>query len=171
MLMRDEVKAALEAVLFVRGEIVGLDELVDLLEVPLLDLKEIMDELIMEYNNRHQGVQIITLEGPAYLMCTHPRCSDILSRMERPVRRRLSQASLETLAIVAYRQPVTRAEIEKIRGVKCDKVITSLLERNLIAEAGFKAVPGKPMQYVTGEGFLKVFGLTSLKELPELEEA
>lgn len=171
MLMRDEVKAALEAVLFVRGETVGLDELVELLEVPLLDLKEIMDELIMEYNKKHHGVQIIALQGPAYLMCTHPGCSDILSKMERPVRRRLSQASLETLAIIAYRQPVTRAEIEKIRGVKCDKVITNLLERNLITEAGYKAVAGKPIQYVTGDGFLRVFGLTSLKELPELEEA
>jgi len=171
MLMRDEVKAALEAVLFVRGEIVGLDELVELLDVPLLDLKEIMDELILEYNNNHKGVQIITQAGPAYLMCTHPACSDILSKMERPIRRRLSQASLETLAIVAYRQPVTRAEIEKIRGVKCDKVITNLLERSLIEEAGAKAVAGKPMQYVTSEGFLKVFGLTSLRELPELEEA
>ncbi len=169
--MRDEVKAALEAVLFVRGEAVGLDELVELLDVPLLDLKVIMDELLIEYNNNHRGVQIIMMAGPAYLMCTHPDCSDILSRMERPVRRRLSQASLETLAVIAYRQPVTRAEIEKIRGVKCDKVITSLLERNLIEEAGTKAVAGKPMQYITSEGFLRVFGLTSLKDLPELEEA
>lgn len=171
MLMREEIKAAAEAVLFVRGETVGLDELVELLDIPLLDLKIVMDELILEYNKGHKGVQILILEGPAYLMCTHPACSDILSRMERPVRRRLSQASLETLAIIAYRQPVTRAEIEKIRGVKCDKVIASLMERGLIEEAGYKAVAGKPTQFITSDDFLKVFGLTSIKELPVLEEA
>ncbi len=171
MLMRDEVKAALEAVLFVRGEVVGLDELVELLDVPLIDLKMILDELILEYNKQQRGLQIIALEGPTDLMCTHPGCADILSRMEKPVRRRLSHASLETLAIIAYQQPVTRAEIDKIRGVKSDKVISSLLERGLIEEAGHKPVVGKPVLYVTSGDFLRVFGLASLKELPLLEEA
>ncbi len=169
MLMRDEVKAAVEAVLFIRGERVGMDELVELLDVPLLDLKDILQELIHEYNEKQRGIQIMAVAG-GYLMCTHPDFTELIARMEKPVRRRLSGAALETLAIIAYRQPVTRAEIEHLRGVKSDRIITSLLERGLIEEAGHKEVPGRPVLFVTGPEFLRVFGLTSLKELPRLEE-
>lgn len=168
MLMREEIKASVEAILFVRGERVSMDELVEILEVPLLDLKEILQELVAEYSESKRGIQIITVDK-GYLMCTCPEYSDILARMEKPVKKKLSPASLETLAVIAYRQPITRAEIDRIRGVKSDRVISSLLEKELIEEAGYKEVPGKPVLYITGSEFLKVFGLTSLKELPAVE--
>ncbi len=169
MLMRNEIKAAIEAVLFVRGERVDLDELVEILEVPLLDLKEIIEELIEEYNKIKRGIQIVAVDH-GYLMCTRPDYGDILARMEKTSQKRLSPAAVEALAIVAYRQPITRSEVESIRGVKSDRVISSLLEKGLIEEAGFKPVPGKPILYITGSEFLRVFGLSSLKDLPAVGE-
>ncbi|MBC7076516.1 MAG: SMC-Scp complex subunit ScpB [Syntrophomonadaceae bacterium] len=169
MLMYDEIKAAVEAILFVRSEQVDLEELVEVLGVPGLELKAILDELILEYNSEKRGIQILALDN-GYLMCTKQEYSDILCKMEKPLRRRLSAAALETLAIIAYQQPVTRAEIEKIRGVKSDKIINNLLEKGLIEEAGRKAVPGKPILYVTSKEFLQVFGLSSLSDLPVIEE-
>lgn len=167
--MRDEIKAAIEAVLFMRGERVTTDELVEILDVPLLDLRDIMRELIGEYFQPGRGLQIVPVDD-GYLMCTKNEYSEILARSVRPVRRRLSQAALETLALIAYRQPITRAEIEKIRGVKVDRVITNLLERELIEEVGVKDVVGKPILYGTTPKFLRLYGLTSLKDLPPLEE-
>ncbi len=169
MLMRDDIKAAVEAVLFVRGERVPLDELVDILEVPLVDLKEIIEELVEEYNKLKRGIQIVAVDR-GYLMCTRPDYSDILARMEKTAQKRLSPAAAETLAIIAYRQPVTRSQIESIRGVKSERVIANLLEKGLIEEAGYKPVPGKPILYITGSEFLRVFGLSSLKDLPAVGE-
>ncbi len=169
MLMRDEIKASVEAILFTRSERIGLDELVEILDVPLIDLKVILDEMILEYNKKERGIQIVAVDD-GYLMCTKTDYSDILVRMAKPLRRRLSPAALETLAIIAYQQPITRAEIERIRGVKADRIITSLLGRGIIKEAGHKAVPGKPLLYITSEEFLRVFGLSSLDELPVIEE-
>lgn len=169
MLMRDEVKAALEAVLFTRSDYVNIDELVELLDIPLLDLKMILREMILEYNKEKRGIQIAEVDN-TYAMCTNPLYSDILSRMEKPIRRRLSPAAMETLAIIAYQQPVTRIEIEKIRGVKSDKIISNLLDKGLIEEAGQKAVVGRPLLYVTTEEFLRLFGLSTIEELPDIEE-
>jgi segregation and condensation protein B len=169
MLMQNEIKACVEAILFVRAERVGLDELVELLDVPLLDLKAILDEMLLEYNENSRGIQIVAVEG-GYLMCTRPEYAGVLSRVEKPVRRRLSSSAMETLAIIAYRQPVTRAEIEKIRGVRSDKMINTLLEKGLIEEAGYKDTIGRPLTYKTTIEFLRLFGLTTLKELPQLEE-
>lgn len=169
MLMREEIKAAIEAVLFVRGEHVTLDELVDILEVPLVNLKEIIEELIGEYNKPKRGIQIVVADK-GYLMCTRPDYTDILARMGKTSHKRLSTASVETLAIVAYRQPVTRSEIESIRGVKSERILATLLEKGLIEEAGYKPVPGKPILYITGSEFLRVFGLSSLKDLPAVGE-
>jgi segregation and condensation protein B len=103
-------------------------------------------------------------------MCTKSEYSEILARSIRPVKRRLSQAALETLALIAYQQPVTRAELEKIRGVKVDRVVSNLMERGLIEEVGVKEVVGKPILYGTTQEFLRLYGLTSLRDLPQLEE-
>lgn len=171
MLMRDEIMGAVEAILFVRAERVGIDELVEILDIPLLELKVLMREMLSDYNqNKNRGVKIVEYDG-AYVMCTNPSYSDILTRMEKPGRKRLSPAALDTLAIIAYRQPITRAEIEQVRGVKADRIINNLLEKGLIQELGYKAVVGKPVTYGTSEEFLRIFGLSSLKELPALEEA
>ncbi len=167
--MRDEVKAAAEAILFTRSEAVPLEELVEILDVGLLDLKPIMQELLLQYNQEKRGIQIVEVEG-AYLMCTRPEFAGLLAGLHPPLRKRLSTAALETLAVIAYQQPVTRAQIEAIRGVKIDRIITMLLDRNLIEEAGHKTAPGKPVLYQTAPEFLKVFGLASLNDLPVLEE-
>lgn len=170
MLMHDEIKAAVEAILFTRSEPVSMEKLVEALDIPLVDLKEILQEMIVEYNQGKRGIQILKSDE-GYIMCTKPEYSDILTRMVQPVKKRLSHASLETLAIVAYRQPITRAEIESIRGVRSDKIINHLLDQGLIKEAGPKEAVGKPMLYATGEEFLRLFGLSSLKELPIIKEA
>ena len=167
--MRDEIKAAIEAILFMRGERVGADELVEILDVPLLELRDLMRELIGEYFQPGRGLQIMPVDD-GYLMCTKSEYSEILARSVRPVRRRLSQAALETLALIAYQQPVTRAELEKIRGVKVDRVVSNLMERGLIEEVGVKEVVGKPILYGTTQEFLRLYGLTSLRDLPQLEE-
>jgi|GEM_PF-408646 len=169
VLMEDEIKACVEAILFMRSERVSLDELSELLDVPLLELKVILDRLIQEYNENKKGIQIVAAEG-GYLMCTRPEYSGILARVEKSVTKRLSSAAMETLAIIAYRQPVSRAEIEKIRGVKCDKIINNLLEKGLIEEVGYKETAGRPTLYGTTQEFLRLFGLVSLKELPNLKE-
>ncbi len=169
MLRLEKVKAAVEAVLFTRAEPIPLEELVEILDVGLLDLKPIMQELILQYNQDRRGIQIVEADG-AYLMCTHPEQAALLAGMRPTVRKRLSTAALETLAVIAYQQPVTRAEIEAIRGVKVDRIIAMLLERGLIKEAGHKAVPGKPLLYQTSPEFLKLFGLISLQDLPALGE-
>ena len=103
-------------------------------------------------------------------MCTRPEYASVLARADKPVRRRLSSSALETLAIIAYRQPVSRVEIEKIRGVRSDKMISTLLEKGLIEEAGYKDTIGRPLTYKTTIEFLRLFGMTTLKELPLLEE-
>ncbi|MDI9479442.1 MAG: SMC-Scp complex subunit ScpB [Syntrophomonadaceae bacterium] len=167
--MRDEIKAAIEAILFMRGDRVGVEELVEILDVPLLELRDLMRELIGEYFQPGRGLQIIPVDD-GYLMCTKSEYSEILARSVRPVKRRLSQAALETLALIAYQQPVTRAELERTRGVKVDRVITNLLERGLIEEVGVKEVVGKPILYGTTQEFLRMYGLTSLRDLPQLEE-
>lgn len=169
MLMQDEIKACVEAILFMRSERVGLDELAELLDVPLLDLKVILDDMILEYNRNSRGIQIVAVEG-GYLMCTRPEYAGILAQAEKPVQRRLSTSAMETLAIIAYRQPVSRAEIEKIRGVRSDRTLNTLLEKGLIEEAGYKETIGRPLTYKTTLEFLRLFGMTSLKELPLLEE-
>lgn len=168
MMMRNEIKAAIEAILFVRSEQVPADELVEILGIPLLDLYEIMRELIAEYNEAGRGIQIVAVEN-SYMMCSSPAYSDILSRMNKTVERRLSPAAMETIAIIAYKQPITRAELESIRGVKSDRIINNLLERGLIEESGYKKVVGKPVLYKTTDEFLKLFGLSSLDDLPDLE--
>ncbi len=169
MLMRDEIKAAIEAILFVRAGRVGIDEIIDILEVPLFDVIEIMQEMIAEYKEAGKGL-LINEVSAGYVMCTNPDFSDYLVKMTEPQKRRLTPVAMETLAIIAYSQPITRAEIEKVRGVKSERIIANLLEKNLIAEAGVKAAIGRPILYATTEEFLKVFGLVSLQDLPPLEE-
>ena len=169
MLMRDEIKGAIEAILFVRSGRVGLDEIVEILEVPLFDVIDIMREIMAEYDVAGKGLRIREVND-GYVMVTNPEYSDYLVKMAEPQKKRLTPAAMETLAIIAYSQPVTRAEIERVRGVKSERIIANLLEKDLIAEAGVKAVIGRPLLYETTEEFLQVFGLVSLQDLPPMEE-
>ena len=165
MLMRDDIKAGIEALLFVSGERLGTAELLEILQIEEPDFKSIMQELMLDYHQSPRGLQIISLEG-GYIMATKPEYTDLLNKMTKPTRLRLSAAALETLAIIAYQQPVTRAEIEQIRGVKVERVLSNLLEKGIIRVDGHKAVVGKPILYRTSYEFLKIFGLSSLEELP-----
>ena len=168
MMMKDEIKAAIEAVLFVRSELVIATELADIIGISIEDLDEIIKELINEYHEAKRGIQIAA-HNDGYLMSSSPLYADILNRMQKTVERRLSPAAMETIAIIAYKQPISRAEIETIRGVRSDRIIGSLLEKGIIKEVGYKQVVGKPKLYQTTSEFLRLFNIDSLKDLPDLE--
>lgn len=170
MLMKDELKAAAEAILFVHAERVEDRELAALLELELVELQELMEEMIADYQTSRRGIQLLKLDG-GYILASKPEYAEIISRMLKPAHRRLSSAALETLAIIAYRQPVTRSEIEQIRGVKSDRIITNLLERGIICDMGQRPGPGHPTLYGTTHEFLRLFGINTLQELPPLLES
>jgi len=165
-LERDHLKRAVECVLLVGGGPVTPDQLKDTLGVPVELVHEVLLDLVAEYRDR--GLQIQALAG-GYQLCTRPAFSEYVQRFLRLDQREpLSQAALETLAIVAYRQPVTRAEIEAVRGVRCEHVLERLLDRHLIRDLGRKQALGRPILYGTTEGFLRHFGLRDLDALPPL---
>lgn len=168
MLMRAEIKASIEALLFASGERITEQELMEILQLGDADLKEIMREMADDYNQAARGIQILSLDG-GYILATKQEHAAVINQIIKPNSRRLSPAALETLAIIAYRQPVSKTEIEQIRGVKTDRVLAGLTEKGLIKEIGRKAVPGKPVLYGTTHEFLKVFSLSTLEELPRLE--
>lgn len=163
-------KALLEAILFISGEPVGLTRLQEITGFSTGEITNLMAELMRQYRERQGGLQIIEV-AEGYQMVTNPRFGEYLQRFITEDKKvKLSEAALETLAIVAYRQPITKAEIEQIRGVSSDGVIKSLLERKLIKVVGRKAVPGRPRMYGTTKQFLQYFGLKDLSELPPMRE-
>ena len=132
--------------------------------------RDLLDDLINEYRQNQRGIQITQVAG-GYQFATNPAYADYIKKLKKiPRQTPLSQAALETLAIIAYKQPVTRAEIEALRGVSVDSSINTLLERGLIEEKGRKDGPGRPILYATTGDFLKYFGLNDLSELPPIEE-
>ncbi|MCR4399811.1 MAG: SMC-Scp complex subunit ScpB [Syntrophomonadaceae bacterium] len=169
MLMRREVRAALEAMLFAAGRPLTVEELAQAVDMAAPDVRALLDELVLEYNEKGSGL-LVAASGQGYLMCTSPEYAPYVKKILGPGEKRLSQAALETLAVVAYRQPVTRAEIEAVRGVRVDRTLASLLARGLVAEVGRKEVPGRPALYGTTVEFLRVFGMTSLDELPPADK-
>lgn len=164
----EKIKSIIEAVLFAAGRQVNEKELIMSLELSKDDLENIIFSMQEDYKNQNRGIEIIKIED-SYQLCTKKELYEyiypILDKRSKP---NLSNASLETLAIIAYNPKITRAEIESIRGVSADACIYKLLEYGLIQEAGKADLPGKPMTYVTSSGFLKMFGYTSLNDLPEL---
>ncbi len=163
----DEVKRAIECILLVSGSPVTVDQLAAVLEIPAETARLAVWELGQDYGRR--GLQIQEVAG-GYQLSTRPEFAEQVQRFLRlDHRESLSHAALETLAIVAYRQPVTRAEIETVRGVRCEYVLERLVERHLIREIGRRPTLGRPILYGTSEGFLRYFGLRDLKALPPLE--
>ena len=164
----EKIKSIIEAILFAVGRQVSSKELMMSLELPREDLENIILSMQEDYKNQNRGIEIIKIDD-AYQLCTKKELYEyiypILDKRSKP---NLSNASLETLAIIAYNPKITRAEIESIRGVSADACIYKLLEYGLIQEAGKADLPGKPMTYVTTNEFLKMFGYTSLEDLPEL---
>ncbi len=162
-----EVKRAAECILLVSGGPVTLAQLREVLERPAETIRLALWELGQEYAGR--GLQIQEVAG-GYQLCTRPELAEYVQRFLRLDHREpLSQAALETLAIVAYRQPVTRAELEAVRGVGCEHVLERLLDRYLIREVGRRPTLGRPILYGTSEGFLRYFGLKDLNALPPQE--
>ena len=164
------MKAALEAVLFTMGGSVELKLLAKAIEQDEKTTQKIMDELIDEYNARKGGMKIIQLED-AYQMCTRAEYySNLIKVASQPKKHVLTDVVLETLSIIAYRQPITKLEIEKIRGVKSDHAVNKLIEYELVEEKGRLNAPGRPILFGTTEQFLRSFGLSSTDELPSLEQ-
>jgi len=165
-----ERKSMIEAVLFVSGEPVTLESLKGVLDVPEADIKQGVDELIAEYRERDRGLLILEI-AQGFQMVTNPLYAKMLRRFTNTATsNKLSLPALETLAIVAYKQPLIKTEIEQIRGVNSDGVIKSLLDKRLIRIVGQKEAPGKPLLYGTTKEFLQYFGLKDLTELPTLKE-
>jgi segregation and condensation protein B len=164
-----EIKSIIESLLFVWGEPLSLKDISNVLEMEEEKVKNIIDEMIDEFNYNRRGLKINQISD-SYQLTTRPEHYDWIKKLYIPnTKKTLSNAALETLSIVAYRQPITKSEIESIRGVRCDKPIESLIERNLIEEQGRLERTGRPIIYGTGEEFLKYFGLSSLDELPKLD--
>lgn len=164
-----EGKCAIECLLFVAGEPLTLEQLAEALECTTLEAANLLDELRGDFAAAERGLQVIEVAG-GYQLST---CAEFAPYLERLAvaqsdKHTLSQAALETLAVIAYKQPVTRVEIEAIRGVRADKSIANLMEMELICEAGRKETVGRPILYSTTRKFLQSFGLNALSELPQL---
>jgi len=165
-----EMKSLIEAMLFVSGEPVALTSLKSVMDMPEPDIKKVVDELIADYKERERGIIIMEI-AEGYQMVTNPLYAKLLRKFTNTAAsNKLSMPALETLAIVAYKQPLIKAEVEQIRGVNSDGVIKSLLDKRLIKIVGQKEAPGKPMLYGTTKEFLQYFGLKDLTDLPTLRE-
>ncbi len=163
-------EAAIEAILFTMGESVELDKIAAALELDKKIARKYIQNLKERYDAEEHGIQIIELED-SYQMCTKNEMYEYLIRIaKQPKRRVLTDVLLETLSIIAYKQPITKAEIEKIRGVSSDHAVSKLVEYNLVTEIGRLDAPGRPMLFGTTEEFLRSFGVHSLEELPVLDE-
>lgn len=169
MYSKKTMKSALESMMFVWGEPLKLGEAAEVLETDKKQVKELMEELATEYEQEGRGIRIREVNG-AYQYVTYVENELFIEKLCTPVKvKRLSQAALEVLAIVAYKQPVTRGEIDSIRGIKSDRVIDNLSTKNLIDVVGRSDGIGRPLLYGTTDEFLKKFGFASLKELPDIE--
>lgn len=169
---QDESKAIIEGLLFASGdEGLLLKQLSDVLDIPTIRIEELLNQLSAEYEQTNRGI-MLTESNNVYHLTTKPRHSEYYKKMlESPHRTRLSQAALETLAIISYKQPITRLEIEEIRGVNSDRSVQTLQARSLVEEVGRKETIGRPILFGTTKEFLFYFGLTSLTELPPLPKS
>jgi len=165
-----QAEAIIEAVLFAAGDSVDIGRLSDILDIDIKSTRAILTALADKYDREMRGFQIIRLED-SYQICTRRDYQEYISKLVEPRRSlSLSNAAMEVLAIVAYKQPVTRAVIEQIRGVACDTLVNKLLEKNFIEEVGRLDTPGRPMLFGTTEEFLRCFGIESVMELPDFDE-
>lgn len=165
-----EIQAIVESLLFAAGEPVELDRIADIVDVDKKSLREIIKKMMDSYNYEKRGIHIIKLEN-SYQMCTRGEYYEYVSMLMQPRRKmQLSNAAIEVLAIIAYKQPVTRSAIEHIRGVNCDYIVNRLIERKFIEEVGrLKDAPGRPILFGTTDEFLRTFGVESISDLPEFD--
>lgn len=166
---RKRAEAVIEAVLFAMGDSVEVSGLAQVIEEDVKTTKEILEEMKAGYEKSNRGITLLELEGSVQL-CTKPDMYEYLIKIAKTPRKFvLTDTVLETLSIIAYKQPVTRLEIERIRGVSCDHAVNKLLEYNLVMEVGRLDAPGRPLLFGTTEEFLRSFGVRSIEELPEVD--
>lgn len=164
-----EVKSIIEGLLFTWGEPLEIKEIAKVLDIKKDKLEDILKEMIDDFDYNRRGLRIIKIEDK-YQLSTRPEHYEYIKKLSYSgVNRNLSNAAMETLSIIAYKQPITKVEIDHIRGVRSDRAISTLLERQMIEEVGRLDRPGKPIIYGTTDVFLRSFGLESLDELPELK--
>ena len=159
--------ATLEAVMFAAGDPMSMEDLADILRTDLLTVQNLMTRLEKELAERHSGLTVRRVAGGLQL-ATRPELYPVVERLSQVVDRKISAPTMETLSIIAFKQPITKQEIEHIRGVRIERALTKLIELELIAEVGRKQVLGRPILYGTTDTFLRTFGLNSLEDLPNL---
>lgn len=164
------IKSAFESMMFVWGEPLPVKQAADVVGISPEEAKELFLELKDEYDQEGRGLEIREING-TFQYVTREKNAEYIERLCTPVKsKRLSQSALEVLAIVAYKQPVTKGEIEAIRGIKCDRVMEGLIAKGIVEAVGRSQAIGRPILYGTTDLFLKNFGFTSLKDLPEIED-
>lgn len=164
-----ELIGAIEAILYVAGEPVEQEALRMALEVTPIEVEQALQTLGSALDFERRGIRLLRF-GKSVQLSTRPDYAAYVERLLQPVQRQnLTQAAMETLAVVAYRQPATRGDVEAVRGVKCDYSVQSLVNKGLIAEAGKRDTLGKPTLFVTTDAFLRHFGIASLAELPQVD--
>ncbi len=164
----NKAKGIIEAILFAAGRDVKVNELMSALELSSEEIIRIVESMKLDYEKENRGIQIINVDG-SYQLCTKQELYDyIYPVFDKRSKPNLSQAAMETLSIIAYNPKITRAEIEAIRGVNSDGPIYKLLDYHLIEDSGKLDAPGKPTTYSTTKEFLRLFGLESLEQLPDL---
>ena len=166
----DEKESIIEAMLFASGNIVRGIDMADVLNVSEKDVKEYVESINKRFEEENRPLIIREIDD-GFQICTRPKYHEYIRKVqEKKTKKSLSQSAMETLAIVAYKQPITRVEVEKIRGVNSDYAINTLSEYGLIEDIGRADLPGRPLLYSTTKEFLRTFGYSSLKDLPALPE-
>lgn len=167
---KDNIKGIIECILFAAGDPISYKELSEMLEIPEGRTKKVVEDMNRDYKNTNRGLYIVEFNNKLQLS-TKPEYGVYVKKLVKPEgRQNLSQAAMETLAIISYRQPITRIDIDELRGVRSDRAVATLLEKGLIKECGRLDTVGRPILYGTTEDFLKYFGFKNIKELPELIE-
>lgn len=165
-----EIKSIIEGLLFAWGDPLEIKDISQVLNIKVEELEPIMKELMDDLDYNRRGLRIIRFNN-SFQIGTRPEHFNYISKLNHNKNKRnLSNAALETLSIIAYKQPIIKSDIENIRGVRCDRALLTLVERNLVKEVGRLDRPGRPILYGTTEEFLKYFGLESLDDLPALQE-
>ncbi|MDF2570751.1 MAG: scpB [Sporomusa sp.] len=166
-MLEKHLQGPIEALLFASGQPLSADKIASMLTIHTDHIHALIADMVNSMAAEERGLTIVEVAG-GYQLCTKPIFSNVISKLAAVQDSKLSAAALETLAIVAFKQPVTRQEIESIRGVKADRVVNTLLERMLIKEIGRKEAIGRPILYGTTTEFLQCFGLKSLDYLPDI---
>ncbi|MCR3760202.1 SMC-Scp complex subunit ScpB [Clostridium felsineum] len=163
-------ESIIESLLFVSGEPLKLKQISAILECSIKQTQEILEDMIIKYSKNFRGIKLININDSYQLVTKNENSEYVRKLLKTNTRQALSQAALETLAIISYKQPITRIDVDEIRGVKSDRAILTLQEKKLIQECGRLDVPGRPILYETTDEFLRNFNLGNIEELPPMEE-